>query len=268
MRHNAGASPATERTAAPRGGPAARQHNAGASPATGPADAPRTHEAAALRLGAPVPQGPRAHVLPGRPGLRLLLPVFLGGSLPCSRVRLLVDDQVDGLLPVGDAENVRDHLDLCADCRQIAEAARAASMSLAAWGDVEPPPSCFDGILAKIRALPPEALARPALVSAAGRRREALRRWAGPSMAAAAAVIAAVIVLRHSAPQERRLIAPGVGPISAAVFGPATLGSRARVSAAYSQEDLMYFDGVRRVDPLRGRGSPAPVPAGPPAAPR
>jgi len=75
----------------------------------------------------------------------------------CKKVRRLIDDHVDGLLPAGKAERVRAHLDHCEDCHAEAEAARAASTSLAVWGDLDPPAGCFDAILARIEHLPEEA---------------------------------------------------------------------------------------------------------------
>lgn len=111
----------------------------------------------------------------------------------CSRVLELLDDHVDGLLPADAAEGVRDHLDHCSECRQTAIAARAASTSLATWGDHEPPPCCFDQILAKIDSLPPQALRRPAPRTGSASPRRVLR-WAAPTLAAAAAVVAAFVV--------------------------------------------------------------------------
>lgn len=128
----------------------------------------------------------------------------------CQRVLRRIDDHVDGLLPAEEAERVRDHLDACGDCRETAFAARAASTSLAAWGDLDPPDRCFDSILAKIDALPPDAVVRAApRRSAAGR----ILRFALPAAAAAAAVVAAFLVVD----QGRAARSPSRGPAAAAL---------------------------------------------------
>jgi anti-sigma-K factor RskA len=169
----------------------------------------------------------------------------------CDRVQELLDDHVDGLLPAEDAESVRDHLDACRECRETAVAARAASTSLASWGDHEPPPCCFDQILAKIDALPPGALSRPAPARAA--RRPARRfSWRVPALAAAAAAVAVVAIEdrtihRHNAPPARRADA-------VAAFGTSTAGGSAerRTGDLLPGEERVHIDrnvwdsGIRR----------------------
>lgn len=127
----------------------------------------------------------------------------------CKTVLRLTDDHVDGLLPARSAEQVRRHLDLCADCREETEAARAASTSLAAWGDLEPPPACFESILARIEHLPADAHLR-------GRRRRLVSfrqaQWLVTSGIAAAAVMLIGISLTNPHPQPVRLNRPAELP--------------------------------------------------------
>ena len=129
----------------------------------------------------------------------------------CKTVLERLDDHVDGLLPAPQAEAIRDHLDLCFDCRETALALKAASSSLSTWNDADAPPDCFDRILARIDALPPETLTRPARRSllpmmprfdAADVAR--YRRVATSGLAAAAAVLGALVVTRTDAPAVRR----------------------------------------------------------------
>lgn len=135
----------------------------------------------------------------------------------CTQVLSLIDEHVDGLLPAPEAEALRDHLDLCEACRAMETAARAASTSLAAWGDLEPPDGCFESILTRIDSLPPDALERP--VAPAPRRlrllpRNAPRRWAAAGAMAAAAAWMVAVVLEP-------------GPGRAPVRGPSTTGPTA-----------------------------------------
>lgn len=150
----------------------------------------------------------------------------------CSRVRILIDDHVDGLLPAADAECVRDHMDDCRACRDAAFAARAASTSLAAWGDHEPPAACFDEILLKIRSLPSDAIPRPVRagrLARAGTLRSIARRWSVPSMAAAAAVVAGFVVVERSSPAtQRRIYTPTTAPVYAAASMEAGAAASAR----------------------------------------
>jgi len=123
----------------------------------------------------------------------------------CKTVLRLTDDHVDGLLPARSAEQVRQHLDACADCREETEAARAASTSLAAWGDLEPPPACFESILARIEHLPADAHLR-------GRRRRLVSfrhaQWLATSGLAAAAAILIGVSFSDFSPQPMRLHQP------------------------------------------------------------
>ncbi|MCE9634600.1 MAG: zf-HC2 domain-containing protein [Planctomycetes bacterium] len=173
----------------------------------------------------------------------------------CERVLRNIDDHVDGLLPAEEAESVRDHLDTCRDCRETAAASKAASTSLAVWGDLDPPSACFDQIMAKIQALPPETLERGAARNA--RRNVApthrrILRWAVPSVAAAAAVVVAFVGTEHRAPKSARV--PGAGPVAASAIASPS-GSRAMLAdGLYPGYERVHLDpnawlqGVRRSD--------------------
>jgi anti-sigma factor RsiW len=129
----------------------------------------------------------------------------------CKKVLDRLDDHVDGLLPAPEAEAIRDHLDLCFDCRETALALKAASASLSTWNDADATPDCFDRILAKIDALPPETLTRPArrnlipmMPRFDGGDVARYRRVATGGLAAAAAVLGALVVTRTETPSVRR----------------------------------------------------------------
>jgi anti-sigma factor RsiW len=121
----------------------------------------------------------------------------------CSTVLSLLDDHLDGLLPPARSEELRAHLDACADCDAEAEALRCVTAPLSAWVDLEPPAGCFDRILERIAALPAEAHVPvpppPAPVKFAGLQR--LRggaRWFVTSGAAAAAVLLAAAAVERA----------------------------------------------------------------------
>jgi anti-sigma factor RsiW len=181
----------------------------------------------------------------------------------CTRVRLLIDDHVDGLLPAADAEAVRDHLDACRDCRETAAAARAASTSLAVWGDLEPPAPCFDQILAKIHALPADVRERPARVSRLDLFRERARRWTVPSVAAAAAVVAGIAVVeRTNRAAPRRVQFPATAHVAftpAAARVPAWRDDHALRPGEIFVHPDRYDDGVRRIRTRGLEGDIAPV---------
>ena len=126
----------------------------------------------------------------------------------CKNVLARLDDHVDGLLPAPEAEAVRDHLDLCRDCRETSLALKAATTSLAGWNDAEPSAECFDKILARLEALPVEAFERAAAASAAAVRPTSVfesarvarfRRVATGGLAAAATVLGALVVSKTEA---------------------------------------------------------------------
>lgn len=171
----------------------------------------------------------------------------------CERVLRNIDDHVDGLLPAEEAENVRDHLDRCRDCRETAAASKAASTSLAVWGDLDPPAACFDQIMAKIQALPPETLAR-------GSNRAAVRnvvpmsrrilRWAVPSVAAAAAVVVVFVGMERRAPRSTRV--PGAGPVTASALASPTGSRPLLANGLYPGEERVHVDSAAWRSSVRG----------------
>jgi anti-sigma factor RsiW len=110
----------------------------------------------------------------------------------CSTVQTLIDDHADGVLPAREAEAVRDHLEACAPCRDLAFAAKAASASLAQWGDLDPPADGFAKLMSRIEALPPEALRPAAKIHQLSQWRLIPRKqWSMPAGVAAAAALLA-----------------------------------------------------------------------------
>jgi subtilisin family serine protease len=177
----------------------------------------------------------------------------------CTSVLRRIDDHADGLLPAQEAEQVRDHLDHCGECRETAVAAKAASTSLAAWGDLDPPAQCLDAIWEKIDALPPDALSR----SARARPRPApwgrLLRLAVPA-AAAAVVVAGFVAtgrLRPSATMSRSARPAAVASVaataasfpSAARTGVLAAPAGLRQGEEYIHLDTEFDAGVRRNGP-------------------
>ncbi len=155
----------------------------------------------------------------------------------CAKVRTLLDDHVDGLLPADRSGAVRAHLDSCSACDQEFELLRGATAPLSAWGDLAPPPGCFERILARIEALPPEMhmpAATPAQPSLRFLRGGA--RWLVTSGAVAAAVLVAAIAVERAgdgdatkSPQgraERPIpVAAGVGTVGTGTVGTGTVGT-------------------------------------------
>lgn len=165
----------------------------------------------------------------------------------CSKTRTLIDDHADGLLPAREAELVRDHLEACAECRDLAFAAKAASVSLARWGDLEPPKDAFAGILARIDGLPPESLARPAFRPA---RPTLLRRFAMPAGVAAAAALLAVVSMSSFFRTERSPATPANGASNDAVIATAS-GGGLRPGEVFLARDPDDPALRRRPNPLR-----------------
>jgi hypothetical protein len=180
-------------------------------------------------------------------------------SPACDEVLVKIDDHVDGLLPAPEAEAIRDHLDVCADCRDTALATRAATASLATWGDIEPPEGAFDAILAKIDALPADVLERipapapkrvPFRLDGEGATRT--RRFATTGLAAAAAVLAALVIAKSEPRTSRR-------PVTAAVPSMPVAASGAASDRAGFFRNSYLDDGLFRSD----GGSPRSLPAVP-----
>jgi anti-sigma factor RsiW len=173
----------------------------------------------------------------------------------CKKVQDRLDDHVDGLLPAPEAEAIRDHLDLCFDCRETALALKAASASLSTWNDADAPPDCFDKILARIDALPPEALRhapRRSLLPMMPRFDSAdvarYRRVATGGLAAAAAVLGALVVARTETPSSVRRVAPRTAAPDAPV-SPAGWYQN-----SYLDNGLFYERGDRMTWPRAPRG--------------
>jgi anti-sigma factor RsiW len=172
----------------------------------------------------------------------------------CNRVLDRLDDHVDGLLPAREAEAIRDHLDVCTECRETALAVKASSNSLAGWNDAEPSAECFDKILARLEALPLEAFERAAAANAArhapsgfdSARIVRLRRVATGGLAAAATVLGALVVSRNEtrAPRHAQPFAQ-----TPAVYQPAA------ASSFFQGYD--FDDGLHRQNPAPARSAAA-----------
>jgi anti-sigma factor RsiW len=170
----------------------------------------------------------------------------------CKKVLDRLDDHVDGLLPTPEAEAIRAHLDHCKECRETSFALSAATASLSSWNDAELPADCFDKILARIDALPPEALAHPAPSGFFARlprfetiRAARIRGMATSGMAAAAAVLSAVLLSQADERPVRRLkLSPA--PISVA-------SSTASFFQGYDWDNGLLYQRSRRptLEPVR-----------------
>ena len=135
----------------------------------------------------------------------------------CKTVLERLDDHVDGILAATESEAIRNHLDGCKECRETGLAVNAASASLSAWNDIDPPADGFQQILARLETLPLEAFERPVHAVAPRNRiaqflpwfetpRAERIRWMSTSgLAAAAAVLAAVLIARTEPRPVRRL---------------------------------------------------------------
>ena len=170
----------------------------------------------------------------------------------CSKVRSLLDDHVDGVLPAERSSQVRAHLDACPDCEQEHELLRAATAPLSAWGDLQPPADCFARILERIEALPPEVhvpASQPAGPSLHFLRGGA--RWLVTSGAAAAAVLIAAVALERAGdvdaprPARDRVVRPDV--VGAGVGSRLKPGEIPLTRARFAiTDDLEQSDGLRR----------------------
>lgn len=187
----------------------------------------------------------------------------------CKKVSKLLDDHLDGLLAAPVSERIRAHLGDCPACEADAGHSRAAMESMESWGDLEPPAGCFDRILGRIEALPPDALT-PAPVPLGLRIvRSRVARWVATSGAAAAAALLIGVSMtglessdnprrtrtEFSAPRRHSPIArkPGLLP-----------GEEALTLSLFSEADYERRDGLlrRRVtDPIEGPSVPVAVDA-------
>lgn len=162
----------------------------------------------------------------------------------CKKVIALLEDHVDGLLPVPQSEEIRDHLDVCADCRETSLALKVTTSRLAAWSDDEPPADCFDRILSRIEALPAEAYDRPvmrhvsrmAYLDALSAAR--LRWFATSGLAAAAAVLATLVVSRPEEPSVRR-----VQPQRSAAIAARGFETNPQSFQGYDFDDGLLYEG-------------------------
>lgn len=170
----------------------------------------------------------------------------------CKTVKERLDDHVDGLLPAGESGAIRDHLDLCTDCRETAMATKAATDSLATWDDIEPPADCFDKILLKLEALPLEVYehARPVaprgffsrLPSFDTARTVRARRLLTGGLAAAATVLGAALVVRAEAHAPRRPAREAsVNGVSARSPSAPVETGPALWQAGYEFDDALYY---------------------------
>lgn len=154
----------------------------------------------------------------------------------CKTVLRDIDDHVDGLLPARTAEKVRRHLDDCESCRTEAEATRAATTPLSAWGDLEPPDGCFESILARIDQLPLDARDRGGLRGRAAFPRVLRGRpvfpgalharavhWLVTGSLAAAAAVMVGLALEAPRPSPMRLGRPSAANVLSAGFAPTVM---------------------------------------------
>ena len=170
----------------------------------------------------------------------------------CSKVRTLLDDHADGILPADRSSRVRAHLDTCTDCEQELELLRSVKAPLSAWGDLAPPPGCFDRILQRIEALPPEmhvTATQPAQPSLRFPRGGA--RWHVTSGAAAAAVLVAAVALDRAGdtditkPTRERVVR--TSPAMAGVPGMLKPGEIPLTRTRFANtNELEQRDGLRR----------------------
>ena len=119
---------------------------------------------------------------------------------PVEREQLMA--YLDGELAANEAARVAAHLTECAECRQLEADLRSVSAQLLTW-NVEPaPPQISDGVLAALRANPPEnAAAEPwSLFRFVSQHRIRIARW---GLAAACVGVAATILVKVYSPAPR-----------------------------------------------------------------
>jgi anti-sigma factor RsiW len=183
--------------------------------------------------------------------------------MKCKKVLERIDDHVDGLLPAPEAEAIRDHFDLCSDCRETALAVKAATASLSTWGDVDPPAACFDEILARIGTLPAEVLEHRAPRGFFARvpqfalphwprfddgRVTHVRRYATTGLAAAAAVLAALVISKSEPRTARR---PHESVVAGSFARQPLVNAAQPLFQGYDLDDGLYRYGANPAKPVR-----------------
>ncbi len=187
----------------------------------------------------------------------------------CSTVCSLLDDHLDGILPPERSTEIRAHLDSCATCDAEAELGRCVTAPLSAWGDLEPPAGCFERILDRIEALPPEMhVPAPPPPADTGfgpfRHLRGGARWFMTSGAAAAAVLLLAAAVERAgdlgAPER-----PGRGLSHSASVGSmfTTRGSLLKPGEiALSRTGILVTNDMEERDGLRRRRASRAAPTG------
>jgi anti-sigma factor RsiW len=187
----------------------------------------------------------------------------------CSTVRTLLDDHVNGVLPSDRSSQVRAHLDICPECEQELELLRDITAPLSAWGDLEPPAGCFERIVERIDALPPEMhipAAQPAPTSLRFLRGGA-RRLVTSGAVAAAVLVAAIALDRagdsdgtRTAPERHARALPAMAGVPGVAGASRRLkpGEIALTRTRFAvTEDLEQRDGLRRRRSRDRRAAPS-----------
>ena len=120
---------------------------------------------------------------------------------PVEREQLMA--YLDGELAANEAARVAAHLTACADCRQLEADLRSVSSQMLTW-NVEPaPPQISDGVLAALRANPPQNSAKEpwSLFRFVSQNRIRVARW---TLATACVAVAAMILVKVFAPMADR----------------------------------------------------------------
>jgi putative zinc finger protein len=127
--------------------------------------------------------------------------------MACDRVRAQLTAYLDGELVDDRGTVVRGHLRTCADCRHIAEQEAALRDGLRAMPSVDPPPSLWAGVQARLAQEEVAAAQQPAW-------KRALVRWSHaftlPRLAGGGLVVAAAIALIFvkTRPQPEEIFTP------------------------------------------------------------
>jgi uncharacterized protein DUF4349/putative zinc finger protein len=183
---------------------------------------------------------------------------------PVEREQLMA--YLDGELAANEAARVAAHLEECAECRQLEADLRSVSAQMLSW-NVEPVPAKLnDGVLAALRANPPQNSAKEpwSLFRFASQNRSRIARW---SLAAACVGVAAIILVKVYSPAPRdefsRL------QLSAKIYtAPESLtGSTSSTPAAGGTGGTGGGKGVDDYKRALPRPMPQPMAAAPPPAP-